>query len=219
MSIHDFIPLITSLITSWPIFILIIALLFRRRINDLIELKIGDKFYARFKVVLFGQDPSDLKTDPTEMLPPPTAKQLSAPSGTKWENVGSVFWLGGDLVWTGQAALRGAPKERILHGLTQAYHHISELGLADSAPGKRIASLKSETESRAEAALDRDWRSVFSQKTWKVTGMITDLLKEKYPYFRPNPQGTSGVTGPTGPAESTGSQRPIGATGPAGSTG
>jgi hypothetical protein len=191
MYIHEFIPLITALAPySWPFTIGLLALLFRSRIKDIIELRLGDKFYAKF--VGFGQTPSDLvESDPVAIgaTPPPAAtKQISAPSGPKWENVGDVFWLGSDLVWTGQSALRGAPKGKILHGLNQSYHHISDLGLADSAPAKQLALLKSETASLPETALDRDWRSNFSETIWGVSRMINGLLVEKQPWFRPNPQ-------------------------------
>jgi hypothetical protein len=136
MSPHDVIPFITAFAPySWPATVLLLAWLFRTRIKDVIELKLGDKFYAKF--VGFGQVSSDLSDpDPGQKQPRPATKQISPPSGTKWENVGSVFWLGGDLIWAAQAPLRGAPKEKILNALKQAYHHISDLGLADSAPAR-----------------------------------------------------------------------------------
>jgi hypothetical protein len=98
-----------------------------------------------------------------------------------------VFWLGGDLIWTGQSALRGAPKQKILHGLTQAYHHISELGLAGSEPAKQISMLKSETTNLPETSLDRTWRATFSEKIYGITRMINALLVDQYPAFRPKP--------------------------------
>jgi hypothetical protein len=146
------------------------------------EAKVGD-------FLRWGQGPADLKSDPIGVTPaPPATKPAGAPSSVKWENVGNLFWLGGDLIWTTQAPLRGAPKERILHGLGQAYHHISELGLAESAPAKQLSLLKSEIASLPETALDRAWRSAFSAKIYRLTGMITDLLVQKQPLFRPGPQ-------------------------------
>jgi hypothetical protein len=101
--------------------------------------------------------------------------------------VGNIFWLGGDLIWSAQLVLRGAPKGKILHGLRQSYHHISELGLTDSDPAKELASLKSGLESLQESALDRAWRSSFSEKIYAVTRMVNALLGEKQPSFRSNP--------------------------------
>jgi hypothetical protein len=142
-------------------------------------------------VVEFGQAESDrlfFKLADEAPTGKETAKQLSAPSGPKWENVGNLFWLGGDLISTAQFALRGAPRKRILYLLTQAYHHISELGLAESEAAKQLALLKSETANLPDSALDRDWRIAFSAKVYKVTGMIDRLLREKQPGYRPNPQ-------------------------------
>jgi hypothetical protein len=88
----------------------------------------------------FGQAKTDALS--IETLSVPAAKQIGEPSSVKWENVASLFWLGNDLDWTAQTVLRGAPKEKILHGLTQCCHHISELGLMGSVPGTQLSSLK-----------------------------------------------------------------------------
>ncbi len=190
MSIHDLIPLISALAPySWPVTIGLLALLFRRRIRDVVELKLGEKFYA--KLVPYGGVPSDLlTTDPTTNAkqPRPAARQIDAQLGPQWGNVGNMFWLGGDLIWTAQFALRGAPKEKILHGLTQSYHHISELGLAGSEPARQLSSLKSETANLPETSLDRTWRAAFSEKVYEVTRMINSLLVAQQPGFRAQPQ-------------------------------
>src|ERR1019366_8651925 len=186
MSIHDFISLITAMAPySWPFTVLILAWSFRNRVKEITEAKLGDKLYVRW-----GQVPSDLRSEQPigETLSRPATKQLSAPSGVKWENVGNLFWLGNDLVWTAQTALRGAPKQTMLQGLTQSYHHISELGLTDSAPAKQLFLLKSETENLPETALDRAWRSGFSAKIYGGASMIDGLPRAQQPGYRPNPQ-------------------------------
>jgi len=146
------------------------------------EAKFSDNFFK------WGQVPSDFKSEPAETPARPASKQPSVPSGAKWENVANLFWLGSDLDWTAQTALRGAPKERILHGLTQCYHHISDLGLAESAPANRLSLLKSETASLPETTLDREWRSTFSENIYAVIRTIDALLGGQQPWFRPGPQ-------------------------------
>lgn len=125
-----------------------------------------------------------------ETLPTPsfTPKQIAGPSGAKWGNVANIFWLGGDLHWTAQIILRGAPKAQILQGLQQSYHHISELGLADDPAAKKLASLKSEVEGLQEQSLDRQWRSDFVLKIYEVVKMLDVLLRGQQPGFRPNPE-------------------------------
>ncbi len=43
------------------------------------------------------------------------------------------FWLGHDLMWTEDWALRGGPSAKIMHGLKQAAHHARRLGLDEQA--------------------------------------------------------------------------------------
>jgi len=185
MSIHDLIPLISALAPySWPVTVGLLAWFFRARIKELTEAKFGDKLYIKW-----GGVPSDLKLEQAagETLPRPTAKQLGG-QPVKWEKVGNVFWLGGDLIFTAQSALRGAPKGGILQGLTQSYHHISELGLSDSAPAKQLLLLKSETASLPETSFDRAWRGAFAEKIYGLTSTIDALLRVQQPGYRPNPQ-------------------------------
>ena len=181
--VRDFIPLATS----WPVIVLILALWFQRQIKDLIasvyEAKIGSSVFVKFwqfRGDARGPDARAIETLPT--------KQISAPSSVKLENVANAFWLGNDLDWTAQTALRGAPKERIVHGLKQCYHHISELGLVESAPAKQLSSLKSEVEILPESALDRQWRNTFAEKIYVVIRTISDVLIGHQPGFRHGPE-------------------------------
>jgi hypothetical protein len=187
MSIHDAVPLITALaLYAWPVTVLILAWRFRNSITQLLglirRLKIGEN------AIEFGDAPSDLKPADEKAAAEGATKLLEQPSGPQWQNVGNVFWLGGDLVATAQTALRGASKEPIRKALAQAYHHISELGLADSPPGKELSLMQTELASLPETSLSRDWRITFSQRIYGVTGMMDKLVREKQPGYRPNPQ-------------------------------
>ena len=180
--LRDLIPLMTALV--WPLSILILVLYFRGGIKNLIasvvEARIGDSAFFKF-----GQAGADAVDKPTT-----TPKQLSAPAppAVKWENTASLFWLGNDLEWTAQTVLRGAPKEKIIHGLTQCCHHLSELGLMDSDSGKQLSSLKSQVESLPEPALDRQWRDTFAEKIHSVIAALSILARGHQPNFRPFPQ-------------------------------
>src|SRR6266496_1807881 len=101
----------------------------------------------------------------------------------KWENAANLFWLGNDLRWTMQELQVGAPKERILHGLTQSRHHSSELGLAESTPGKQLSELRSKVESLPEST----WKTDLSQQIISIMNGFATLAKEHQPNFRPNP--------------------------------
>ena len=182
--IVPFVPLLTGLI--WPTAILIILWWFggeiRRLVKSLAEAKIGDSL-----VFKFWQAKTDLKS--VEPMPSVAVepKQITAPPEANWEKVADLFWLGSDLDWTAQTVLRGAPRERIIHGLTQSCHHGSQCGLSNTLPGRKLASLKSQVESMQEAALDRDWRANFVEQIYGVIRGFSELARERQPDFRPSP--------------------------------
>jgi hypothetical protein len=123
-----------------------------------------------------------------ERLPGIVGKQLPASPGPRWENVANLFWLGNDLCWTDWRLKSGAPKERILHGLTQSYHHLSQLGLATSDPGKQLSILKSQAESAPETVLNLQWRNDFAGRLSQVVSGVSDMAKSQQPSFQPNPR-------------------------------
>ncbi len=128
-AIRDLSPLLIALV--WPTAILIILLVFRKGIEALLaslrKAQLSSNMFFEFgEFKLDARGPDARGTE--KLLATPAPKQAVEQSGAKWGNVANVFWLGGDLHWTAQIVLRGSPKERIFHGLRQAYHHISELG-------------------------------------------------------------------------------------------
>ena len=178
-----FVPLLVSLV--WPATILIILCWFKGPIKVLItqlsEAKLGEKLFFKF-----WQVKSDIES--VEQLPATTAPvALPPPSEARWDRVANVFWLGSDLDWTAQTVLRAAPKERILHGLTQSYHHASQCGLANTVPGTHLATLKSQVQAMQESALDRDWRANFAEQLYRISRGFSDLARERQPDFRPSP--------------------------------
>jgi len=124
---------------------------------------------------------------PVEKLPGSVVKQIDAAVGPKWENVADIFWLGHDLVWTTQKVYGAGPKERIFHGLTQCYHHLSELGLADSIPGRLLSSLKSQVQVMSDAALAQQWRNDFAAKLSQVIQGVSDMAIGEQPGFKSHP--------------------------------
>lgn len=189
---HEWIPLFTALV--WPATVLVFAIWFRAEIHELLqsltEAKIGSNVFK------FGQALTDLvdfnvrkgrSEDSTAPTTRTTPKLTTTSSVVRLDKPTNLFWLGNDLEWTAQTVLRGAPKDGILHGLTQACFHISELGLQDSLPGKHLLALSSEVESLSEAGLERQWRNNFAEKLYSVTSEIENLLKGEQPDFRAGP--------------------------------
>ncbi len=136
--IHD--VLIASV---WPVtvavLILILVLLFRSQIKNLIQSVTKAKIGANS--IEFGQARVDAGSPEAAKT---TAKQVAVTSqvavmpNAKWKNVANVFWLGHDLLWTQQTALRGAPRATILHGLTQKPHAASRRAFVDMRRGLHL---------------------------------------------------------------------------------
>jgi hypothetical protein len=145
--------------------------------------------FSRLRERLLGlfNEPRTLEA---EIQKPPSGvvKQIDAYSGTKWEKVASLFWLGNDLEWTRHTAVSGKPKERISLGLIQCNHHLSELGLADSVPGKQLSAAKLQLASTPEAALSQEWRNDFAARISQATQAVSDMAKSEQRDFQPNPR-------------------------------
>lgn len=182
----------------WPMVFLFAILFFRKPIKERIA-NVKELDWKN-KVVKFGDVKTDLPSEthlelpkpaPTKLrvsdLPvgiddsennyPPTritglASAFDPKANVKWGNTGNVFWLGHDLIWTSQVALRAAPKSELLRGLEQAQYHITHLGL--SGQSAALASLIAEVQAKPESAMDREWRSMFSGK---VSGLVSEVGK------------------------------------------
>lgn len=190
--LHELVPLLTPFVPLaaalvWPVTTLIILYWFKDGLREVIkqiaEAKVGDKLYFKF-----WQAKTDLATaEPLPALAESTVIEVSVPAGVRWDRVADLFWLGADLDWTGQAVLRAAPKERIIHGLTQCYHHASQCGFVDTVPGKQLAALKTQVSGMPEESLDRQWRANFAEQLSTVVKGFSGLTIEKQPDFRPSP--------------------------------
>ncbi len=145
--------------------------------------------FSRLRARLLGlfSEPRTLDAA-VEKLPSAVSKQISGPLGVRWENAASLFWLGHDLSWTVQTVRSAAPKERIIHGLTQSYHQLSQLGLADSFSGKLLSSLRSQAESTPEAAFSQQWRDDFAGKLASVIRDVSDLARSQQPDYQTSPK-------------------------------
>lgn len=183
---HDYIPFLTAAL--WPATVLILTFGFRKSINQVIESIAELRLWGDKAVVRWGHAKVDSLGIEVEATTAPPPKQLSAPLAAKWDRPADIFWLGSDLETTAQAALRGAAKDRIVRGLRQSHHHLSEIGLGDSAPGRQLASLKEQVAILPDAILDRQWRNDFASKIHSIIQVVSDLARTAQPNFRSHPE-------------------------------
>ena len=109
----------------------------------------------------------------------------SKSNGVRLDRVANLFWLGSDLQWTKQMSNRGQ-QDKIVHGLEQAYHHSSELGLGNTPAGQQLLAHKNAVQKMPRQLSD-------TESSW-VAGQIdsalhsfSNLMKQYQPDFRPDP--------------------------------
>jgi len=117
-----------------------------------------------------------------------TLRKVRASSGTngvRLDRVANLFWLGSDLQWARQMVERGH-QDKITHGLKQACHHASELGLSATSAGQQLLAHLTSIEKMPSKLSD-------TEKSWAVGQIDTDLqsfsgiMKQYQPDFRPDP--------------------------------
>lgn len=172
---------------AWPVFAILCMFLFNTEIRQLLRrlqtAKLPGGTEATFK---YGDAPSDKSSQ--RPLTEERAKEASATDRTlqaqiKWNKTGNLYWLGHDLMWTIDAALRDAPREIIIYGLRQSLHHAHSLGLINTPIESRLARLKA----NADASLQHDWtsekRTQLASELAALRDEIGDLISGHQPDF------------------------------------
>ena len=59
------------------------------------------------------------------------AEPLIVKSEINWDKVGTIFWLGNDLMWIQDMMYRGALPERVLQGVSKAMRYSKDLGFGE----------------------------------------------------------------------------------------
>jgi hypothetical protein len=171
--------------TAWPITVLIVALLFRKKINEgigrIVTAKLPGGTELLFGRLLSDKSPAEeVQTRPRELPPELVAK-------AHWERTGNLYWLGRDIMWTIDIVMREAPTKYIVHGLRQSVHHLTELGLLETRAGQRLRGLVE----RANSALESDWtperRAEFASELQKVGGELGRIAEANESDFRSKP--------------------------------
>lgn len=103
---------------------------------------------------------------------PTTFADGMVPPAALWNNSGNLFWLGHDLMYSLQVALRGVRREEVLRALRQSCYHLDHLGLRSNHIGHFLFDLRS----MAEAAPPNDWNDAFRKKlATKIDGVIQQV--------------------------------------------
>jgi hypothetical protein len=140
-------------------------------------------FLALIVGIAIGLFSNTLRTSKTTIESKPTFALKS--DGARLDRVANLFWLGSDLQWARQMVDHGS-QDNIEHGLKQAYHHSSELGLSTTPAGQQLLDHRTSVEKLPPKLTDK-------QKSW-VVGLIdsdltsfSNLMIHYQPDFKPDP--------------------------------
>jgi hypothetical protein len=106
-------------------------------------------------------------------------------SGLRLDRVANVFWLGNDLRYSREMA-QYSERQNIVHGLKQASHHSSEVGLS-STPAATMLREIAEEAARCSEKIDEPVRARLGKKILSVTQAFSEILKKYQPDFSPDP--------------------------------
>lgn len=175
---------------AWPLVVLLVVFYFRKAIKE----RLGNvrEMDWKNKVIRFGDArtdgdegtasrPNRLTTTSPEKQLPASAEAISL-GGIKWGNTGNLYWLGHDLMWTMQIALRGAPKADLLRGLRQSYYQLSHLGVTGNCE-VTLRTLLDQVDAMPELSLDRNWRNGFAGKISNFIDEVGKLAAKNQPDF------------------------------------
>ena len=163
---------ITELITalSLPITAALLWFIFRRHITSL---------------KLPGGTQIDFKQTGKDMRYTPAMERLKTHLYARWENTGSIYWLGHDLMWTMQITLRGAGKNDIMFGLRQSLHHLRAVELADKMPEHRLSQMIAYVDGQLEAGFIDDLRVKLARDIDHVLDEIGAYMEANQTGFQP----------------------------------
>jgi len=164
-------------------FFLFFSKALRARIDKLKEVHIaGVKFIAYPEAAVDRPKPLQIRRD---------ARRTLAVGNARWQNTGNLFWLGHDLMWTMQMALRGAEPAIIAYGLRQSWHHLISLGLAESPAGIQLKKVINDPAMEDNSAWNRSKRDSFAVSLDGVLDQIGLLAERNQPDFEPGDSSTA----------------------------
>jgi hypothetical protein len=134
---------------AWPIMVFSIFLFLRSEIRALLKRLQNARLPGGTEATFTYGEAS---VDRLSKSPAQVKDQLSKVR-VKWERTGNLFWASHDLMWTRDIALRGGPKDKIVHGLRQFLRHVRALEFINSSIEARLYELLTEVEKSDE----QDW--------------------------------------------------------------
>jgi len=129
----------------------------------------------------FATKKASLPASPTSFR---RAEEKRGPESTAlWKNSGNLFWLGHDLMYSMQVALRGLPREEVLRALRQSCYHLDHLGLRSDNVGHLLFDLRAVAEATQTNKWNDAFRGSLAQKIGSAIGEVGALAAQNQKDF------------------------------------
>ena len=169
----------------WPILILVLILIFKKKLYALF-FRIKEIDISK-KNIKFGESPIDKIDKKPTISSTPELDEKVAKLSIKWNKSGALYWLSCDLMWTIDVLLRGAPRDRIIHGLSQSLLNLQEVGLTGSIVESKLTRMKDESKISLEEDWTRERRINIVNELKFIRNAIGELAIENQPGFKHSP--------------------------------
>jgi len=136
----------------------------------------NEENYIRSAGIRYGQAGIDNQT--------PAQKTAAPPVGSlNTRAIGSIYWLGHDLMWTADVLLRKGPPEEVLVGLAQARHHLFQVGLDGTPIGDELLALGKLIQESGELSFSSSVRDKYASQLGSIIdriGMTTEASQGNF---------------------------------------
>ena len=166
---------------AWPLTVLLLAWFLRH------EVRVAFGRMQKAKLpggaeLSFGNPTADVPGESPFTSAGP--EQATAP---ELDKIGSIYWLGHDIMWTIDVLLRNASPEVILHGLRSSLHHLQQAGLKETSFQSVLQNMKSGAEKTPESDWTPALRDLRAIELRQLSDHVGALVASQQIDFVPRP--------------------------------
>ncbi len=103
------------------------------------------------------------------------------------QKFGNIYWLGHDLLWTAAQLVNQGSREKILEGLFQSKHHLSEIRLIRLPFSSRLEQIYQEAMHTTESDWTAERRVHLATQIYAIARELGEAISKNQPAFKSHP--------------------------------
>jgi len=103
------------------------------------------------------------------------------------QKFGNIYWVGHDLLWTVVQLLNQGSREKILEGLFQSKHHLSEVRFVQSSFSSRLEQIYQEALRTTESDWTAERRGHVATQVQSIARNLGEIISANQPAFKSHP--------------------------------